>query len=75
MSAMFEDYGAQGPAYDGMFAGDSLRPLPPSAQLVHGDSPAWVEWWDDGWHPFDLGHHQEPGDPYVSGPPAATTAT
>ena len=32
---------------------------------VAGDSHAWVEWWDDGWHPFDLTSAVEPDDRYV----------
>ena len=30
-----------------------------------GESHAWVEWWDDGWHPFDLTDAGEPDDRYV----------
>ena len=30
-----------------------------------GESHAWVEWWDDGWHPFDLTGGVEPDDRYV----------
>ncbi|MCW2844757.1 MAG: Transglutaminase-like enzyme putative cysteine protease [Nocardioides sp.] len=32
---------------------------------VRGESHAWVEWWDDGWHPFDPTNDAEPGDRYV----------
>ena len=30
-----------------------------------GESHAWVEWWDDGWHAFDPTNDSEPGDRYV----------
>ena len=33
---------------------------------VAGESHAWVEWWDDGWHPYDLTHDREPSDRYVT---------
>ena len=34
-------------------------------ETVAGESHAWVEWWDDGWHPFDPTNDREPGDRYV----------
>jgi transglutaminase-like putative cysteine protease len=37
----------------------------PVGQAVRGESHAWVEWWDDGWHPFDPTTDLEPGDRYV----------
>ena len=48
-----------------------LRLLPPLPDPVVGEhvvgaSHAWVEWWDDGWHPFDLTNGEEPGDRYVA---------
>ncbi len=30
-----------------------------------GESHAWVEWWDDGWHGFDPTNDTEPGDRHV----------
>lgn len=41
------------------------RTEPVVGQSVSGDSHAWVEWWDDGWHPFDPTNDEEPGDRYV----------
>jgi transglutaminase-like putative cysteine protease len=38
---------------------------PVVGETVVGGSHAWVEWWDDGWHPFDLTNATEPGDRYV----------
>ncbi|MCD4535480.1 transglutaminase family protein [Nocardioides sp. cx-169] len=32
---------------------------------VTGESHAWVEWWDDGWHAFDPTNDTTPGDRYV----------
>jgi len=32
---------------------------------VTGESHAWVEWWDDGWHAFDPTNATEPNDRYV----------
>lgn len=32
---------------------------------VTGESHAWVEWWDDGWHAFDPTNDTEPNDRYV----------
>ena len=39
---------------------------PVIGETVKGDSHAWVEWWDDGWHPFDLTNDSVPGDRYVA---------
>ncbi|UDY24909.1 transglutaminase family protein [Nocardioides sp. Kera G14] len=33
---------------------------------VSGESHAWVEWWDDGWKPFDPTNGTEPQDSYVA---------
>ena len=38
---------------------------PAVGEAVAGASHAWVEWWDDGWHPFDLTGAVEPDDRYV----------
>jgi transglutaminase-like putative cysteine protease len=38
---------------------------PVVGEPVVGASHAWVEWWDDGWHPFDLTGSVEPDDRYV----------
>ena len=40
-------------------------PDPVIGETVVGDSHAWVEWWDDGWHAFDLTNAVEPDDRYV----------
>jgi transglutaminase-like putative cysteine protease len=40
-------------------------PEPVLGEPVVGASHAWVEWWDDGWHPFDLTSAVEPDDRYV----------
>ncbi|MCD4527478.1 transglutaminase family protein [Nocardioides sp. cx-173] len=32
---------------------------------VTGESHAWVEWWDDGWHAFDPTNDTTPGNRYV----------
>lgn len=32
---------------------------------TEGESHAWVEWWDDGWHGFDPTNDLEPGDRWV----------
>ena len=40
-------------------------PAPVVGESVVGASHAWVEWWDDGWHPFDLTGEVEPDDRYV----------
>jgi transglutaminase-like putative cysteine protease len=41
------------------------KPSAPVGEPVRGESHAWVEWWDDGWHPFDPTNDQEPGERYV----------
>jgi transglutaminase-like putative cysteine protease len=33
---------------------------------VQSDSHAWVEWWDDGWHGYDVARGEEPDDRYVT---------
>lgn len=33
---------------------------------VPGQSHAWVEWWDDGWHAYDPCNDEEPGDRYIT---------
>jgi transglutaminase-like putative cysteine protease len=38
---------------------------PVVGETVPGESHAWVEWWDDGWHAFDPTNDTEPGDRYV----------
>jgi transglutaminase-like putative cysteine protease len=38
---------------------------PVLGEPVVGASHAWVEWWDDGWHPFDLTHGVATDDRYV----------
>lgn len=38
---------------------------PVAGETVRGESHAWVEWWDDGWHAFDPTNDTEPGDHYV----------
>ena len=44
-----------------------LHPLKEAAvgETVIGESHAWVEWWDDGWHAFDPTNDLEPGDRWV----------
>ena len=44
-----------------------LHPDPsfPIGTTVKGESHAWVEWWDQGWHAFDPTNDSEPGDRYV----------
>ena len=32
---------------------------------VSGESHAWVEWWDDGWHAWDVANALEPSDRHV----------
>ncbi len=34
-------------------------------QTVEGESHAWVEWWDGGWHAFDVTNDQPIGDRHV----------
>jgi transglutaminase-like putative cysteine protease len=38
---------------------------PVVGEQVAGESHAWVEWWDQGWHAFDPTNATEPGDRYV----------
>ncbi len=38
---------------------------PVIGEAVHGESHAWVEWWDDGWRGFDPTNDTEPGDRHV----------
>lgn len=38
---------------------------PAVGSTVRGESHAWVEWWDEGWHAFDPTNDTEPGDRYV----------
>ena len=38
---------------------------PQVGETVPGESHAWVEWWDHGWHAFDPTNDSEPGDRYV----------
>ncbi|MCF6379180.1 transglutaminase family protein [Nocardioides KLBMP 9356] len=44
-----------------------LHPLAEArvGETVQGESHAWVEWWDDGWHGFDPTNDLEPGDRWV----------
>ncbi|CAB4733727.1 MAG: transglutaminase family protein [Actinobacteria bacterium] len=42
------------------------RDEPAIGETVRGESHAWVEWWDDGWHPFDPTNDTEPDDRYVA---------
>ena len=39
---------------------------PVTGITVRGQSHAWVEWWDDGWHAFDPCNAEEPGDRYIT---------
>ena len=49
---------------------------PVVGETVAGESHAWVEWWDDGWHPFDPTNDQEPSRPLRRrSRPGATTPT
>lgn len=41
------------------------RKDPVIGEAVHGESHAWVEWWDDGWRGFDPTNDTEPGDRHV----------
>jgi len=38
---------------------------PVVGEVVHGESHAWVEWWDEGWRAFDPTNDIEPGDRHV----------
>jgi transglutaminase-like putative cysteine protease len=40
-------------------------PEPMVGEPASAASHAWVEWWDDGWHPFDVTSAAEPDDRYV----------
>ena len=40
-------------------------PEPVIGEPVVGASHAWLEWWDDGWRPFDLTGSVEPDDRYL----------
>ena len=46
-------------------ATSTRAPTPSVGETVAGESHAWVEWWDDGWHGFDPTNDLEPGDRYV----------
>lgn len=39
---------------------------PVVGETLTGESHAWVEWWDDGWKPFDPTNATEPHDSYVA---------
>ena len=41
------------------------RREPAVGETVRGESHAWVEWWDNDWHPYDPTNDTEPGDRYV----------
>jgi len=41
------------------------RSEPVVGETVAGESHAWVEWWDDGWHGFDPTNDQPVGDRHV----------
>ncbi|WP_141012964.1 transglutaminase family protein [Nocardioides sambongensis] len=41
-------------------------PEPVIGETVAGDSRAWVEWWDDGWHALDPSTDTAPDDRYVA---------
>lgn len=38
---------------------------PVVGETTPGESHAWVEWWDDGWHGFDPTNDLEPGERWV----------
>ncbi|MDT9594947.1 transglutaminase family protein [Nocardioides zeae] len=40
-------------------------PDPEVGATVAGESHAWVEWWDEGWHAFDLTNDEPIGDRHV----------
>ena len=44
-----------------------LHPLADTVvnETVQGESHAWIEWWDDGWHAYDPTNDLEPGDRWV----------
>jgi transglutaminase-like putative cysteine protease len=35
-------------------------------EVTHGESHAWVEWWDRGWQAYDPTNDQPPGQRYVT---------
>ena len=35
-------------------------------EVAHGESHAWVEWWDHGWQAFDPTNDQPPGEGHVT---------
>ncbi len=37
----------------------------PLGEPVRGESHAWVEWWDDGWHGYDPTNDRDVGDQHV----------
>ncbi|WP_203335824.1 transglutaminase family protein [Nocardioides limicola] len=39
---------------------------PAVGEQTHGESHAWVEWWDDGWRAFDPTNAQPPGECHVT---------
>lgn len=41
------------------------HPDPEIGATVAGESHAWVEWWDEGWHAFDLTNAQPIGNRHV----------
>jgi transglutaminase-like putative cysteine protease len=42
------------------------RADPAVGEVTHGESHAWVEWWDDGWQAFDPTNDQPPGERHVT---------
>jgi transglutaminase-like putative cysteine protease len=41
------------------------KPSAPVGDAVRGESHAWVEWWDDGWHGFDPTNDADVSDQHV----------
>ncbi len=39
---------------------------PVVGESVTGNPHAWLEWWDEGWHPFDVANDHEPCDRYIT---------
>ena len=39
---------------------------PAVGEDTHGESHAWIEWWDRGWHAFDPTNDQPPGERHVT---------
>ena len=35
-------------------------------ETVAGELHAWVEWWDNGWHSWDVATNREPNDHYIT---------